>query len=108
MAMTSDLPPSDCGKRLLPVLVDDISRSGPQRVFASVARSVNLHDGFRDITYKEFASAIDRCAWWIERELGKGQNFETIGYMGPLDFRCPILLLAAVKTGYKVMSIHPV
>ena len=96
--------PRNCGRRLLPSLVDDIALTDARRTFVSVPRSADLHDGFKDINYSTFATAVNRCAWWIEKELGKSETFETIGYLGPLDLRYPILLLAAIKTGYKVSS----
>lgn len=95
-------PPFDCGQRLIPTLIDSIADSDPKRLFVSVARSKDLSDGFRDVTYQGFSRAVDRCSRWMERQLGRSQNFKTITYMGPFDLRYPIILLAAVKTGHKV------
>ncbi len=92
----------DYGRRLLPVLVDEISRDDPERIFASLARSSNPEDGFKDVTYRSFANAINKAAWWLETKLGKGQNFEVLAYAGPSDIRYPIIAYAAVKAGYKV------
>lgn len=98
--------PMNCGQRLLPSLFDDIAESDPNRLFVSVPRSANLHDGFRDVTYHNFARAIDRCSRWMEGRLGTSQTFKTITYIGPFDLRYPIILLAAVKTGHKVSLIQ--
>ncbi len=99
--------PRNCGRRLLAPLVDEIALTEPKRTFVSVPRSADLHDGFEDISFSTFATAINRCAWWIEKELGKSETFETIGYLGPIDLRYPILLVAAIKTGYKVSNRSP-
>ena len=99
-------PPPQCGRRLLPVLVDEIAHVSPGRPFVAIPRSPDPKDGFLDISYHSFAEAINKCAWWIEKELGRGHLFETITYMGPLDLLYPILIFAAVKTGHKVSSGH--
>jgi hypothetical protein len=95
-------PPPQCGRRLLPVLIDDIAFTSPTRLFVAIPKPSHPRDGFIDINYFAFARAINKCAWWIEKELGRGQLFETIAYIGPLDLLYPILIFAAVKTGYKV------
>ena len=92
----------DYGRRLLPVLVDEISRDDPDRIFISLPLTSNPEDGFRDISYRSFANAINRAAWWLESKLGKGQNFETLAYTAPSDIRYPIIAYAAIKAGYKV------
>ena len=92
----------DYGRRLLPVLVDEISRDDPERVFVSEPLSSNPEDGFRNVTYRSFANAINKVAWWLEEKLGKGQNFEVLAYTGPSDIRYPIIAYATVKAGYKV------
>ncbi len=96
--------PRNCGRRLLASLIDEIALTEPQKTFVSVPLSADPHDGFKDISYSTFAMAVNRCAWWIEKELGKSETFKTIGYLGPIDLRYPILLVAAIKTGYKVSS----
>ena len=92
----------DYGRRLLPVLVDEISRDDPERPFVSLSRSSSPEDGFKDVTYRSFANAINKAAWWLEAKLGKSRNFEVLAYTGPSDIRYPIIVYAAVKVGYKV------
>ncbi|KAF2999575.1 putative secondary metabolism biosynthetic enzyme [Neopestalotiopsis sp. 37M] len=101
--MTSILP-ENAGRQLLPTLVEEIAQSDPDRVLYSVAKARDPADGFRDITAKEFSRAVDRCSWYIEHNLGKPlKNFPTLAYMGPQDVVYAILVLASVKTGYKVL-----
>lgn len=87
---------------LVPKLIDGRAYSEPDRLFCAIPRSTDLKDGLRCITYRHFANAVNKCAWWIEKELGKGENFETLAYVGPSDIRYAIITLAAVKTGHKV------
>lgn len=101
------------GRRVLASRVDELAWSQPDKVFASFPPSYDLSKGFRDVTYAEFANAVNRASFWIEETFsGKGVEFETIGYIGEGDIRYFILMLAGNKTGYKVhgsgdmISIH--
>ena len=93
------------GKRLLAVCIDHCAEKNPNRVWASIPRSERLVDGYKDITYRQFADAIDRASWWLESVLGKGVgNFETFAYSGPKDLRYPVLAMAAIKVGKQVST----
>lgn len=95
--------PEGCGRRLLPALIDQIAQTDPEKPFISLARTSDPQEGFRGIAFGVFARAINRCAWWIEGNLGRGLDFLTIfTYLGPQDLRHAILVLATHKTGYKV------
>lgn len=95
-------PPGNVGKRLLPVLIDDIAASDPERVFASIPLTNDPATGFRDVNFTHLSKAIDRCSWWVKEQLGCSTSFETLAYIGPLDLLYHILAFACVKTGHKV------
>ena len=97
--MTSSEP---FGKRLLPTLIDERRQTDPHHVIYSYPRSSDLSQGFRDVTNRDFANAVDRIAWLMERNLGKGSYTEPIGYIGPADIIYLILVPAAMKAGYVV------
>lgn len=114
MAPTPTLPvplPGGFGQRLLPALVDEIAVSDPSRPIYSIARSADPADGFDDISFKVFARAINRCAWFLHETLGSGWDqetpFPTLAYLGPQDVMYGILTLAAIKTGYKMLYNSP-
>ena len=90
------------GERLLPHLFDELAATKSDVNFVSVALSDDAEEGFHNITYRDFARAIDRCAFWLEHELGRGNDLETLAYFGPQDLRYPIFMLGACKAGYKV------
>ncbi|KAJ5523615.1 thioester reductase domain-containing protein [Penicillium frequentans] len=92
--------PPNCGRRLMPTVLDEVAESDPQRVFVSVPKSANLADGFEDITFSTFAKAVNKCAWWIREQLGEKSMPKTMLYMGPLDVRYLIIILAAAKAGH--------
>lgn len=93
------------GQRLLPTLVDEHALSFPEDTFVAIPRSIDLKEGYRDISYGTFSTAVNQCSWWLERSLGVGQGHDTLGYIGPSDLLYPIIAFAAVKTGYKVSRV---
>lgn len=95
------------GSRLLPQVVDDLAINDPERVFATISSSSNLEAGFRNVTMKEVASAVDALTWWLEGRIGESSTFETLAYMGLPDLRYALVFLAAVKCGYKVTTTTP-
>jgi len=90
------------GSRLLPQVLDDLAASKPERIYASLPKTFNLKDGFRDVTVLQISRAVNAIAWWLEKEIGRSSTFETVSYLGPPDIRYAIVFLAAVKCGYKV------
>lgn len=89
------------GQRLIPAIIDDHAGSQPDRVYAAVpVDQDNLNRGYKDITYKHFARAVDAASHWLDDTLGKSNgNFETFIYLGARDLRYAIMALAAAKTG---------
>lgn len=95
------------GRRLLPAVLDELSRATPNRLYAAVPRSADVTEGFRDLTVAEIARAVDFMANWIIDRHGYSKSFETISFLGIADLRGPIVFLAAVKAGYKVSTSIP-
>ena len=92
---------------LIPVVWDRMSKNEPDRVIASIPHGAELEDGYRDVTVREMADAINRAAWFLDKELGRSHTFETLCYLGPSDLRYAILMSAAAKTGYKTFWTSP-
>ena len=91
------------GKQLLNHMVDDLARLTPSATWAETPISTTSYEpGFRKITYRMLANAVNGVAWWMHQSLGPGHDFETLAYFGPWDIRYVLLLLGAVKAGYKV------
>lgn len=88
---------------LVPNLVDKRARLTPDAVYAEYPVStLTYYEGYRSITYRDFANAVNGAARWLANTLGPGENFETLAYIGPNDLRYPALILGAVKAVYKV------
>lgn len=97
--------PSSQTKQLLNDIVDARASKDPKAIYAELPLSpTSFDDGFRKVTYWEFANAINGMAWWMMQKLGTGKDFETLLYLGPSDIRHNVLLLGAVKAGYKVCA----
>ena len=58
--------------------------------------------GYKTLTWSQYANAIDKAAYWIDEQLGKSTNNDTIAYLGPNDPRYSIMLPAMVKTNRNV------
>ncbi|KAJ5746276.1 Male sterility NAD-binding [Penicillium odoratum] len=98
----------DYGRRLVINIVDEMACDEPENVVYSVALSHDISKGLRDINARDFANAVNRTAWWLESELGKGSLFPTVGYFGPRnDFRYILLIFGCIKAGYKVLLPSP-
>jgi acyl-CoA synthetase (AMP-forming)/AMP-acid ligase II len=91
------------GKRPIPALIDHIAHNDPERICFSFPASSNLSDGFRDMSFRTFANAINKTAHFIHQEIGRSSMFETVMYMGFPDVRHYIVLVALMKTGHKAL-----
>lgn len=91
------------GFRLLPTLLDHIGTEIPGRIYASVPRTQDIADGFRDITFGEVLKGVDAIAAWLTETFGVSTTFETLAYTGVADLRYTLMFYAAVKSGYKLL-----
>lgn len=93
---------SNAGQRLFPHIVDDVARSNPERSLGVIPKGADVSDGFQEVTAAKLAYAVNVVSWWIENEIGRATQEQTIAYMGSNDIRYLIFILASMKTGYKV------
>ena len=55
------------GHRLLANVIEFHANSNPARVWATApVDDEDLTKGYRDITYRDFANAINHACWWLE------------------------------------------
>ncbi|GME37732.1 acetyl-synthetase-like protein [Neofusicoccum parvum] len=112
------------GRRLIASTIDSLAKDSPERTYASVPISdEDLTRGFRDITYAQLAAAVDRTAYWLDTHLpshpptnnvvdtengthqndGTREKVQTFAYYGPRDLRYILMVVAAMKTGRRVL-----
>jgi hypothetical protein len=107
LKLSNMAPVSPFGRRLLPTLLDQIAAASPDRVYGRYPPA-NWHSkGYREITWSQFAKAVDKASYWLDASLGPAENFDTFAYSGSNDFRYAFLVLAAIKTGRKVCLKSP-
>ncbi|KAL9094874.1 MAG: hypothetical protein Q9165_002823 [Trypethelium subeluteriae] len=93
---------------LLPNHVDRLARETPQALYAEYPVSpLNYDEGYRQITYRDYANAINGAAWWLSDVLGQSKEHEVLAYIGPNDIRYTVLALAALKAGYVLFLTSP-
>lgn len=59
-------------------------------------------EGYQIITWGQYARSIDKLAYWLDEQLGKTDQNDTVAYFGPNDPRYGVIVPAAIKTGRKV------
>ncbi|OHF03049.1 male sterility protein [Colletotrichum orchidophilum] len=106
---TGPSTPSVCGQRTFPSIIDERAAHQPNRTCFSTPRTSDPRDGWRDVTYKEFANAVNYTARFILDNYGvpAPNTFPTIAYIGPNDARYCIMTVAAIKAGYKALFVSP-
>ncbi|TLD10846.1 hypothetical protein PgNI_05171 [Pyricularia grisea] len=105
MATTQSGP--EYGKRLLPHVIDCVAKTNPNRECFSTPLSSNPQDGWRAVTYGQYATAIDRLAHHIVKTSGTPEpgSFPTLTYIGINDPVYLVFVIAAVKAGYKIKAL---
>ncbi|KAH8588823.1 hypothetical protein B0O99DRAFT_582561 [Bisporella sp. PMI_857] len=93
----------DFGKRLLVTELDRTAQENPAQIFAALPVQNDILRGYRDINFKTISRAVNRMAWWIDSRIGRSTTFQTIAYRGARDIRYLIIVLAAIKCGFKML-----
>lgn len=91
--------------KLLVNAVEAKARRVPDSPWLLYARSSSWEQkgGYNTITWKQFADAVNRAAWWLDENLPRtGTGPQTFAYLGPSDARYYILIVAAAKTKRQV------
>lgn len=95
--------PREYGSRQLHQTLDYLAETTPERLYATIAKTSDISDGFLDITCRDMSLCTNTLANWIEVPFGRSQSFETLCYMGIPDLASVAVFFAAVKCGYKVL-----
>ena len=75
-------PSSAKPDRLIHLIPDQLAKVVPDHPLFSFPKTTKVQDGFIDVSCKSFANAVNRTSWYLESQLGKPKNFDTVGYMG--------------------------
>lgn len=64
------------GQRLLASVIDAHAINDPKKVWAVVpVNNEDLTKGYRDITYRKLATAINHAAWWLKETITGDDGF---------------------------------
>lgn len=101
------MPSSTVGPepRLLINVVDDLAKNSPDTPWLMFANSSSWEEegGYRTITWKQLANAINKTAFWLDEKLPPDAAvLQTVAYLGPKDPRYHILIAAATKSKRRV------
>lgn len=94
--------------RLLVHVIEEKARQIPNHTYLRFAPADWEKTGYETITWSQYADAIDKVAFWLDQQLGKAKDLDTVAYLGPNDPRYGILVPACIKTGRKVGSYYSV
>jgi hypothetical protein len=98
----ANMPDENTGRRLPAAFLDNLAKTNPDRKYAVIPNGTDISDGFRDLTIREVAQAVNYTSWWIQKVLGPTTKPETVSYMASNDVRYIIFVWACNKTGYTV------
>ncbi|KAE8423840.1 hypothetical protein BDV36DRAFT_303219 [Aspergillus pseudocaelatus] len=90
-------------QRLMCCFVDELAESRPGQLFCIQPISSDLSQGWRNVSMRDLAGAVDSTARWIDMAMGKGSDFEPLAYIGANDMRYVAFYLACMKTGYAAL-----
>jgi hypothetical protein len=93
------------GRRLIPQILDSLAAAEPGRIIYSVAEFLEDGPKFREISARDFAQAVDKTAWWLQKRMKElcvspkpgdehgdnrteviTPNVQPLGYIGPRKF----------------------
>lgn len=83
LVLGASSPSRDYGKRLLPQIIDGLAVSHPDQIIFSLSSIEKKILTLQDVTIGQFAKAIDKTAWWLEKTIGKQDRIQPIAYIGP-------------------------
>jgi len=88
--------------QLLVHAIEEKAQWIPDHMYIRYAPEIWEQTGYRTITWRQYANAIDKVAYWFDEQQGKAITCDTVAYFGPNDPRYVILIPAIIKCGRKV------
>ena len=88
-----------CGERTVLETIDALAADHPDRTWARYPASQEAFEKAElvSISFAAFSNAINRLAWYLDKQLPERCDLDHIAYIGPSDVRYYILGCAASK-----------
>lgn len=90
--------------KLLVHAIEEKARWIPHHTYIRYAPASWEQVGYDTITWAQYAHAIDKVAFWLDEQIVRATESDTIAYVGPNDPRYAILVPACIKAG-KVVGL---
>ncbi|ROW06826.1 hypothetical protein VMCG_04095 [Cytospora schulzeri] len=91
------------GEKLFVKLIDEKARLTPNHTFVRYPGEDWETKGFSTITWRQYVNGINKVAHWLDEQLGKSENNDTVAYMGPNDVRYAFVWPALNKSYRKCL-----
>jgi acyl-CoA synthetase (AMP-forming)/AMP-acid ligase II len=92
----------DVAQRTVLQSLDKIVAEQPDSLYCIQPFSSDLSDGWKDITFKELANAIQNMALWIQNKVPSSNEPLTLAYLGYNDIRYAAFVFACMKLQHTV------
>ncbi|KAA8615624.1 Acs Acyl-coenzyme A synthetase AMP- fatty acid ligase [Pyrenophora tritici-repentis] len=89
--------------QLLVHAIDEKAQWIPDHMYMRYALKDWEQAGYQVITWRQYANAINKVAYWFDEKFGKASTCDTVAYFGPNDPRYAILIPAIIKNGRKLL-----
>ncbi|KAI1329843.1 hypothetical protein F5Y16DRAFT_364823 [Xylariaceae sp. FL0255] len=105
--MTGDLV-TRLRQRTLAQIVDEWARDEPDYPYAHwIVEQDPSSPSVQTITYSQLSSIVNHLSYWLVEQLGPERKGEVLTYIGPNDVRFTALVLATIKTGFRLFTTSP-
>lgn len=106
---TKSLLGGECGKRLVAHIIDETARVTPHAECMAVPRSSDLREGWKPVSWAQFANAVDHAAHMLIEHAGPPAPgmFPTVAYIGVDDPRYVAFMIGAIKAGFQALFVSP-
>lgn len=91
------------GQELYLTKIDQKAHWMPHHTFARVPHPNWETDGYRTVTWRQYADGINKIAHWLDTTLGKSMSeIDTVAYLGPNDLRYAFIMASLNKSNRRV------
>lgn len=94
------------GQELYIRKIDQRAEWTPHQTFARIPLANWEIDGYRTLTWKQYADGINKIAHWLDATLGKSVDNDMVAYLGPNDIRYAFIMAALNKSNRSVGGTH--
>ncbi|KAK1754172.1 hypothetical protein QBC47DRAFT_302774 [Echria macrotheca] len=96
--------------RSFPEVVEQLAAEDPNGVWIKFPRLSSGRASWADITFDQLHRAVNTMAHWINENLDFAQTNmknQVVAYIGINDARYPIIIIASIKNGHKILLTSP-